>query len=60
MRTVLINVCQHTKFTDDTVSKGGAWKTPFAFADRVLNRRFIDNQWLAKEKLHILFEAIRY
>ena len=45
---------------DDTVKNGGAWKTPFTFADCVLNRRFIDQQWWAQEKLRILFAAIRY
>ena len=45
---------------DDTVNKGEAWKTPFAFADCVLNQRFIDQQSWEQEKLHILLAAIRY
>ena len=32
---------------DDAVNKGGVWKMPFAVADCVLNRRFIDEQWWA-------------
>ena len=45
---------------NDTVNKGGAWKMPFAFADSLLNRRFIDQQWWVQEKRCILFAAIRY
>ena len=61
--TCIINKClrQHRRI-DDTVNKGMAWKMPFAFAvaDCVLNQGFIDQQWFAHEKLHILFAAIRY
>ena len=42
---VAVDLVRVTERSGSSVNKGGAWKTPFAFADCVLNQRFIDQQW---------------